>query len=173
HLHDLNPKRILVTNRSPEKAATVAAGCGGTAIDWDQLDDALVRADIALSTTGAPDVIVTADRWQKILARRSKGSIVILDIAVPRDFDPAIHDAERTCLFNIDDLKRIKEKTLAERHKHIAPAEAIVAQEAARFLKDWQRRKHGPAIAQLTQEFEAQRQLILQELKQRLNGRLT
>jgi glutamyl-tRNA reductase len=142
-------------------------------VPWEQLDDALVRADIVLSTTGSPEVIVTAERWQKILARRTKGSVVILDIAVPRDFDPAIHDGERTCLFNIDDLTRIKEQTLKDRQKHIKPAEAIVEQEAARFLKDWQRRKHGPTIARLTQEFDSKLLLITKELKQRLNGKLS
>ncbi len=173
HLRELNPKRIWVTNRSPEKAEVVAAGCGGMAVPWDQLDDALVRADIVLSTTGSPELVITRERWEKILARRTKGSVVILDIAVPRDFDPAIHDGERTCLFNIDDLTRIKEQTLKDRQKHIKPAEAIVEHEAARFLKDWHRRKHGPTIAQLTQEFEAKRLQILKGLKQRLNGRLT
>ena len=61
--------------------------------------------------------------------------MVILDIAVPRDFDPRIHDGDQTCLFNIDDLKRIREQTLADRRKHVAPAEAIVEQEAQRFLE--------------------------------------
>jgi len=68
---------------------------------------------------------------------------VILDIAVPRDFDPGIHDGDRTCLFNIDDLKRIRERTLAERMKHVVAAEAIVAAEQRRFLSDWTRRMHG------------------------------
>jgi len=173
HLRQLRPKRIWVTNRSPEKAATVAAGCGGQAVPWEGLDDALVRADIVLSTTGAPDVIVTAERWEKILARRSKGTVVILDIAVPRDFDPRIHDGDQTCLFNIDDLKRIREQTLQERGKHIAPAEAIVEQEVGRFVKDWQRRRHGPVIARLTREFEARRAAEMQALTHRYNGQLT
>lgn len=173
HLRELAPKRILVTNRSPEKAAAVAQGCGGTALTWAQLDDALLRADIVLSTTGAPDVVVSAERWTGVLNKRTKGSIVILDIAVPRDFDPAIHDGERTCLFNIDDLKRIREQTLAARQKHIVPAETIVEYEAGRFLKEWQRRRNGPMIAKLTQEFEARRRLLAEQLSQRFNGRLS
>ena len=68
------------------------------------------------------------------------GPLVILDIAVPRDFDPRIHDGDRTCLFNIDDLQRIRDATLAERLKHVAPAEAIVEQETQRFVTDWARR---------------------------------
>ncbi len=173
HLRELKPERILVTNRSPEKAVAIAQECDGTAIPWEQLDDALVNADIVLSTTGAPEPIMTRRRFDAILARRSRGTMVILDIAVPRDFDPRIHDGDRACLFNVDDLKRIQEQTIKEREAHLRPAEAIVEQEVKRFMKDWARRKNGPIIAQLTQEFEAQRKAILSELFTKLNGKLS
>jgi glutamyl-tRNA reductase len=173
HLKGLRPKHIWVTNRSPEKAQAVAQGCDGQPIAWEKLDDTLARADIVLSTTGASEPIVTLERWQRIDAQRREGAIVILDIAVPRDFDSRIHDGDRTCLFNIDDLKRIRESTLQDRLKHVAPAEAIVEHEARGFVKDWTRRKHGPIIQRLTQEFEAKRRAVLKELMARLNGRLT
>jgi glutamyl-tRNA reductase len=173
HLRSLRPRRIAVTNRSPEKARAVAAGCGGEAVPWEQLDDALTRADIVLSTTGAPEPIVTRRRWKKVLERRDGGTAVILDIAVPRDFDAAIHDGDRTYLFNIDDLKRIREATLHDRLRHVAPAEAIVEQEVKKFLAEWGRRRVGPVIARLTQDMEAKRQAIMQQLFSRLNGKLT
>jgi glutamyl-tRNA reductase len=173
HLRALKPQRILVTNRSPEKAQAVARECGGSAIAWDRLDDALVEADIVLSTTGAPEPIVTRRRFDGILARRSRGTMVILDIAVPRDFDPTIHDGDRACLFNVDDLKRIQDQTIKERQQHIKPAEAIVAEEVKRFLSDWRRRKNGPIIAQLTQGFESLRKEVLADVMARLNGKLS
>jgi glutamyl-tRNA reductase len=173
HLRELRPYRILVTNRSPEKAEAMARGCQGTAVPWERLDDALAAADIVLSTTGAPEPIVTRQRYQRILARRTGGPVVILDIAVPRDFDPQIHDGDRTCLFNIDDLKRIRERTLRDRLKHVGPAEAIVEHEHKRFLSDWTRRRNGPVIARLTQDLEAKRQAIVAQLFGRLNGRLS
>ena len=173
HLRQLQPRRIWVTNRSPEKAMSVARGCGGEAMPWEQLDDLLARADIVLSTTGAPEPIVTRSRYEPINARRTGGPLVVLDIAVPRDFDPSIHDGDRTCLFNIDDLKRIREATLTDRFKDVEPAEAIVNQEAKAFLQDWSRRRHGPVIARLTQDCEAKRREIVRELLGKLNGRLT
>lgn len=173
HLKQLRPYRILVANRSPDKAEVVARGCGGTAIPWERLDDALAEADIVLSTTGAPEPIVSRERYDKVLARRTGGTTVILDIAVPRDFDPRIHDGDRTCLFNIDDLKRIRERTLKDRLKHVGPAEAIVEEEQRRFLRDWSRRSHGPVIQRLTRDLEAKRQAIVQQLLNRLNGRLS
>jgi glutamyl-tRNA reductase len=173
HLRQLKPQRIWVTNRSAEKAESVARGCGGEALPWEKLDDLLANADIVLSTTGAPEPIVTWPRYEQIAARRTGGPLVILDIAVPRDFDPRIHDGDRTCLFNIDDLKRIREATLADRLKHVEPAEAIVNQDTKAFLQDWSRRRHGPVIARLTQDCEAKRREIVRELLGKLNGRLT
>lgn len=172
HLRELHPQKILVTNRSPEKALQVAAGCQGMAVPWERLDDALVEADIVLSTTGAPEPIMPRRRFDAILARRSGGTMVVLDIAVPRDFDPRIHDGDRCCLFNIDDLQRIRERTIEDRRRHIAPAETIVEQETGKFLADWNRRKSGPVIARLTQELERRRKEIVAQLMKKLNGRL-
>ena len=173
HLVGLRPKRILVTNRSPEKAVVVAGNCGGIPLPWEKLDEALVRADIVLSTTGVPEPIVTLERFRQVLGRRSRDTLVVLDIAVPRDFDPRIHDGDRTFLFNIDDLQQICKKTLQERLEHVGPAEAIVEQETRRFVTDWARRRIGPVIEQLTQDFEAKRQAIVKQLLQRLNGKLS
>ena len=74
---------------------------------------------------------------------------------------------------SIVDLERIRERTLRERQKHLAPAEAIVERELKRLLADWNRRRNGPIIARLTQEFEARRQAIVAQLLAKLNGRLT
>lgn len=172
HLRDFKPKRILVANRSPERAAQVAGECGGVALPWDRLDEGLSSADIILSTTGSPDLVVTAERWSRAKAKRSGGPQVVLDIAIPRDFDPAIHDGDATCLFNIDDLKRIQEQTLAKRQKHVAAAEAIVELEQRKFVEDWTRRGNGPVIARLTAEFDAKRQAVVDQLFARLNGKL-
>ena len=173
HLRRMEPKRIFVANRSPDKALAVAKGCGGEAVPWERLDEMLTRADIILSTTGAPEPIVSLERYRRAAAQRTGGAVVILDIAVPRDFDPRIHDGDRTCLFNIDDLKRIQEATLSDRRKHVGPAEAVVEQETQRFLKEWRRRRHGPVIERLTRDLEAKREEVVRNLFVRLNGRLT
>jgi glutamyl-tRNA reductase len=173
HLRELKPHKILVTNRSPDKAQAVALGCGGEAIGWEKLDEALVRADIVLSTTGAPEPIVSLERFQRIDGRRKKGLLVILDITVPRDFDPRIHDGDRTLLYDIDDLHKVRGARLADRLKHVKAAEAIVEQEADKFLKQFARWRNGPIIARLQKEIEAKRQPIVQALFSRLNGRLT
>jgi glutamyl-tRNA reductase len=174
HLQRLSPRQIVVANRSPEKAQAVARTCGGTAIAWEQLDRALVDADIVLSTTGAPEPIMPRRRYDAILAQRTSGRpVVILDIAVPRDFDARIHDGDRTFLFNIDDLQRIRDQTLRDRIKHLNPAEDIVERERTRFLHEWQRKKNGPIIARLTEDLEAKRREVLAQLLSKLNGKLS
>jgi glutamyl-tRNA reductase len=173
HLRELHPQQILVTNRRPDKAHSLATRCGGRTVPWELLDNALREADIVLSTTGAPEPIVTLSRFEKAMTGRCKDSIVILDIAVPRDFDPRIHDGERTCLVNIDDLSRFRERTLAERRKHVGAAEALVAEQTRTFFKDWSRRRNGPVIERLTQEFDAKRQAVVCRLFAKLSPQVT
>ncbi|MGL4554043.1 MAG: glutamyl-tRNA reductase [Gemmataceae bacterium] len=170
HLAAQRPARILVTNRSPEKAFAVAAGCGGEAVPWDRLDEVLAQAHIVLSTTGAPEPIVTLERYRKIPRRHT---VAILDIAVPRDFDPRIHDGDQTFLFNIDDLRRSQEATLSRRREHVAPAEAIVEAEAQKFVRKVAENRVGPVIDRLTKRFEEKRREVVANLFARLNGKLT
>ena len=174
HLKDLRPGRIIVTNRSPEKATEVAGWCGGRALPWEQLGTALAEADVALSATGSPEPVVTKQWFDAhVRPNRRTGTLVVLDIAVPRDFDPAIHDGENVFVFNVDDLTRVKEQTLTVRKKHIAPAEAIIEAETTAFLVDWQRRRSGPVIRQLTTEFDRVRANVVNPLLQKFNGKLS
>lgn len=174
HLADLRPGEILVTNRSPEKAGETAAACGGRAIPWADLDAALARADIVLSTTGAPEPIVTRARFeQAVRPHRTGGPLVVLDIAVPRDFDPDLHDGERVVVVNVDDLARVRDETLTRRRKHFAPAEAIIDQAVVAFDADWARRRNGPVIRKLTAEFDRVREGITTPLLARFNGKMS
>ncbi|MCX8140797.1 MAG: glutamyl-tRNA reductase [Gemmataceae bacterium] len=174
HIRELHPARVLVANRHLDKAQRRAAECGGQVVSWDQLDDALIQADIVLSTTGAPEPIVSQRRFdEKVRYRRSGRPLVIFDMAVPRDFDPAIHDGESVILFNVDDLTRVADQALAERRRHIPAAEAIIAQEVQQFVLDWNRRKDGPIIGRLTAEVDRLREAVVGPLLQRFNGKLT
>jgi glutamyl-tRNA reductase len=174
HIQELKPARVLVTNRSPEKAEKLAAECGGQLVPWEQLDDALVQADIVLSTTGAPEPIVPRRRFdEKVRHKRGSRALVVFDMAVPRDFDSRIHDGDRVSVFNVDDLNRVADAAAAERRKHLPAAEAIVLAEVAKFVQDWNRRKDGPVIGQLTTEVDKVREAVLEPLLAKLNGKLT
>lgn len=173
HLRELKPKRILVTNRSPAKALEVAADCGGIALPWERLDDGIAQADIVLSSTGATEPIVTRKRYRDIRPKRSGESVVILDLAVPRDFEARIGDTEGTYLFNVDDMKKICAETIAERQKHAAPAEAIVRDEQKKFLIDWNHRRNSPVIALLTRHLDSQREKVVANMFSKLRGKFS
>ena len=174
HIRELNPARVLVTNRNPERAAGAAKEYGGQVVPWEQLDDALVQADIVLSTTGAPEPIVKR-RWfdDKVRPRRGSRTLVVFDMAVPRDFDSRLHDGDRVSVFNVDDLTGVVDQAAAERRKHLPAAEAIVGFEVAKFVQDWNRRKDGPLIGQLTAEVEKVREEVLAPLLAKLGGKLS
>lgn len=174
HIRELHPAAVLVTNRSPEKAASLAAEFGGAALPWEQLDDGLARADIVVSTTGAESEIVPRRRFdERVRPRRGRRKLVVFDLAVPRDFDPRIDDGDQVSVFNVDDLNRVRDQQLAERRRHLGPAEAIVAEEVTAFLTDWNRRKDGPVIGALTEEVNRVRDAVLGPLLGKLNGKLS
>ncbi len=174
HLQELQPARVLVTNRSLEKARQAAADCGGQAMAWEQLDEALVLADIVLSTTGAPEPIVPRRRFdEKVRPRRGSRALVVFDMAVPRDFDHRLHDGDRISIFNVDDLTRVTDQWKAQRLKHLPAAEAIVSTEVSRFVQDWNRRKDGPVIGQLTAEVDKVRELVVVQLLGKMNDKLS
>jgi glutamyl-tRNA reductase len=174
HLAELHPAAVLVTNRSPEKAAASAKDCGGRVVPWEHLDDALVQADIVLSTTGAPEPIVPRRRFEdKVRPRRAGRPLVVFDMAVPRDFDPRIHDGDTVSVFNVDDLSRVADQRMAERRRHLPAAEALIEAEVAKFVTEWNRRANGPVIGQLTAEVDKVRDAVLGPLLEKLNGKLT
>lgn len=174
HIQELQPARVLLTNRNLERAQSTAAECGGQAIPWDRLDEALAQADIVVSTTGATEPIMMRRRFEeKVRPRRGGRTLVVFDLAVPRDFDPRLHDGDRVNVFNVDDLNRVTDQWKAERLKHLPAAEAIITSEVGKFVQDWNRRKDGPIIGQLTAEVDKIRELVVVQLLDKLNGKLT
>lgn len=174
HLLALRPAQIVVTNRSSDKAEALAASCNGRAVPFAELDRALVLSDVVLSTTGACGYIVTRERMQWVLQQRRGRPLAILDLAVPRDFDPAIADLEGVdLLLNIDDLQAIRDRVLKHRCKEVPAAERIVAEERDRFLRNWHKRRSAPVIARIQEQWDAIRKQVQADCFQRLDGRLS
>ncbi|GBD35214.1 Glutamyl-tRNA reductase [bacterium HR36] len=108
------------------------------------------------------------------MPRRLGRHLAILDLAVPRDFDPSIAELEEVdLLLNVDDLNRIRDEVLRERLKHVPAAETLVQSETDAFLADWNRRRLGPAIARLCREWEHIRLEVQQQCFNKLNGKLS
>jgi len=152
YLADEGAKHLTVVNRSPERAAELASRWHGRAAPWEALHDELVRADLVISTTGATQPIVSLEDFRRIEAKRYQRPLFVLDLAVPRDFDPAIGEhGLGVYLYCIDDLRAACEKNRREREKELPQALAIVEAEAAEFMADLNRRATGPIIRRLKQ----------------------
>ncbi len=133
HLHAQGAQHIIVTNRSPEKAETLAAQIDGIAKPWSDLEGLLVDADVVISSTGARQPILTRSLFKKVTKARRWRPLMVIDIAVPRDAEPAIADFDGVYLFDIDDLEKVVASNLAERAKAGEQAGKIVEHEAGQF----------------------------------------
>jgi len=159
---------LLVCNRTWERAAELAGSLGGEAIPFERLSDALARADMVISSTGAQRPILTrAMLRQTVHARRGK-PIFLIDIAVPRDVEPEAADLDDLFLYNIDDLQAVVEKSLALRQSEVERVDAIVEEEVHRFLVWLRTQEVGPTISALQRHAEMISAREMDQLRARL-----
>jgi glutamyl-tRNA reductase len=146
-LVELGPRHVLVVNRSRARAEELAGRYRGEVIEWDRLDEALARADIVVTSTGATEPILLPDRIQAVMKARRFRPIFLIDIAVPRDVDPAVGSIEHVYLYNIDDLQQTVDANAGSRAGRLADAQFILEQQAEAFMAWLRARAVGPTIA--------------------------
>lgn len=146
YLQDFGVGQIHVVNRSLENAQTLADRFSGQAHRWEALPAQIQAADLVVSATGSEKIIVTASDYESIHQKRKQRPLLILDLAVPRDFDPDIADKTNVYLYATDDLKAQCERNRRLREKELPKAEAIVQSQVDRFLQEWNMRFSAPAI---------------------------
>jgi glutamyl-tRNA reductase len=169
YLADVGKARIHVVNRSPERGQQLAAKWHGTYHPWEELADQLARADLAISTTAASEPIVTAPMYaEKVAPRRHQRPLVILDLAVPRDFDPAIGSELGVYLYSIDDLDLACRRNRAARAAELPAAEAIVLEETERFIAESHLRSTAPVITGLRAGLHRPKEAELERLFNKL-----
>jgi glutamyl-tRNA reductase len=127
----------LVANRSPEPAEELARRFGAEAIPLERVPLELEGVDVVASSTSAPGTVLGRDAVAAALKSRRGRPLLLVDLAVPRDLDPAINDLDGCFLYDVDDLEAVVAETLSGRRSEAARAERLVAAEAARF-RDWQ-----------------------------------
>ncbi len=141
HISELSPGKVLVANRDLPKAEALALLYRGEAASLDRLFGLLIEADLVISTTASPQPIVTLEQYQRVQRARRNRLSLILDIAVPRDFDSRIGDLEQVLLYNVDDLKEQALANVKRRAKGIDPAERIIEHEVSKCLSALRRRR--------------------------------
>jgi len=172
HLVQQGAGAILVTNRTLERARRMAETFQGKVIPFDQLYEAASQADIVISSTGAPHPIFHREHGQAFLHRRRNRPMFFIDIAVPRDVDPAMGELEGIFVYDIDDLQQVAASHMAERSREATDAEALIAGEVERFHQRQRTVNVAPAIVALQQQAEEIRQAELKRAQARL-GSLT
>ena len=135
HLKSDGVGRIIIANRTLERGLELAQRFGGEAVSLEELADQLLFADIIISSTGSPQYLLTREQVKGVMRRRKHKPLFFIDIAVPRDLDPAINDLDNVYLYNIDDLKEVVEINWQRRHQEAAKAERLVAAETLKFLE--------------------------------------
>jgi glutamyl-tRNA reductase len=161
--------RIVVANRTHQNAEQLAREWGGQAVTFQQLTEAMIAADIIISSTGAPHTILNRAMLEPAMAIRPARPLLIIDIAVPRDIDPDVTEISHVHLHDIDDLQSQADDNVRERESEIPRVEAIVEKEMAHFL-DWLASLDVVStITDLRHQVEAIRQRELERLFNRLD----
>jgi glutamyl-tRNA reductase len=162
-------RQIRVCNRSFDRAAALAGQFGGTAAPLDALEDELTIADVVVTSTGSPHFVVTRDMVKHAMRARRGRTLFFIDIAVPRNVDPAIHKLENVYVYNVDDLEHQVAEGMKARHAEVASAERIVEAEVREF-EAWSRGLDvQPAVVALRAKTRA---VLFAELERSLGSRL-
>ncbi len=169
YLIDEGAAEISIVNRSRERADRLAHNITGTVRPWEELESQLCDADLVVSTTGASEPIIDAERFAPIHRDRSQRPLFILDLAVPRDFAVEVGVFSDVYLYSIDDLSKTCEANKAAREKEWPKAERMIEEETARFMAELNHRATGPVIKRL----RAQADNIKNDELKRLFNKLT
>jgi glutamyl-tRNA reductase len=154
---------LTVVNRTLERARRLAEQWGAQALTFEQLGQAMIGADIVITSTGAPHTLVTVDLVRAVMQQRPDRPLVLIDIAVPRDVDPDVRSIPHVHCYDIDDLQSHLTDTVAERVREVPHVEAIVAEEVNVFVKWMQSLEIKPVITDLRARADAIRRVELEK----------
>ncbi|HWB54580.1 MAG TPA: glutamyl-tRNA reductase [Tepidisphaeraceae bacterium] len=168
HFNALHPRSLLICNRDPAKATSLANEFGGTPVAFEQLADHLTQADIVITSTGSPQPIITRNMFEGVLKQRRYRPIFLIDIALPRDVEESVSELDHVYLYNIDDLQQVVSATQSQRSAEIESARKLVASAVDEFAAWHRTRELGPAIEQLYARYHALAQDELAKMMSRL-----
>jgi glutamyl-tRNA reductase len=162
HLLQDGARNITIVNRSYERGMNVAEQYGIRAEKWEQLNEQLIGANIAIASASVQDYLFRKDSFQEIIARRKEGTLLIIDIAVPRNFEPAINELEGLYLYSIDDLAAVVEQNRKARQRDMAKCTKIILENVKDFSEWFSSKDIGPLIGRMKKQF---RQISENEMK--------
>ena len=161
---------ILVSNRTYERAVEMAQLFQGTAIRFEELLENIPRADIVISSTGAPHFVIRKPEMERLLAARKNRPIFLIDIAVPRDIDPRVNELDNVFLYDIDDLEHVIEANRRQRKQEAQRAEQMVSREVDQTIRRLASREVTPTIVALGEHLNRIRAEEMERMKGSLAG---
>jgi glutamyl-tRNA reductase len=168
HLIAHGAASIFVANRTYDRAIRLAQKFDGQAIEFSRLYDTCDRADIVITSTGAPHAIFRREHGEAFLSRRKNRPMFFIDIAVPRDVDTGMNKVDGIFVYDIDDLQQAVSAHVADRRKEAERAEAIITSEVERFQSRLQTLDVVPTIVSLQDHLETIRQAEIDRVRGRL-----
>src|SRR5712692_10409200 len=159
-LIDAGTGKLIVTNRTAERAEEIAVKYSGGAVNFEAFYDVLPSSDIVLCSTGASDYVIRAAETRRALKARKKGPVLFIDISVPRNVDPALAALENVFLFDVDDLDSIVKTNIHEREREAKRAETIIEAEVQQFVQQLRSLDIGPTVVEVK---ELLSQIVLSE----------
>ncbi len=173
HLCDNGAQKLIIINRTPLHAMDLAQRFGATHRSFTELAASLVEADVVISSTTAPRALITREMMQEVMRRRNDRSLLLIDIALPRDVDPAVADLPGVHLYNMDNLESGVSEGIRLRLQEVEQVQEIIAQEVGAFDRWLRSLSVVDTISDLRQHADALRQQELTRTLQRLPSTLT
>ncbi len=164
HLMAGGVEKILVTNRTYDRALSLAKQFNGEAIPFEDMGQGLRKTDIVISATNASQYLIDREQMVKVMRERKQKPIFFIDIADPRDIAPEVGDLENVYLYNIDDLQKVANENIKDREKEAQKAEAIVQDEVVKFVRWYQSLEITPTIIALREKCEGIRKKELEKM---------
>jgi glutamyl-tRNA reductase len=143
---------------------------GGRPVQLGELSDALAGVDVLLTSTGAPSVVVEKRELESVMASRAERPLLVVDVAMPRDIDPAAGKLHGVTVLDLNDLRAFADAGLAERRREVPHVRRIVDQEVARHLEQVASRRAVPTVIALRERAESLRRAELERYRARLEG---
>ena len=162
--------QVFVANRTWDRAVALASRVGGRAVQLDGLHAALAEADVLFTSTGAPSAIVDHTDLAPVVEQRGGRPLLIVDLAMPRDIDPAVAELDGVELLDLDDVRSFVEAGMAERRREVGRVRTIVDEERERFIDSVTAREVAPTISALRERVESLRVAELERHRGRLEG---
>jgi glutamyl-tRNA reductase len=167
HLRRSGSAHVFVANRTPERAIEMAKLFDGTPVEYSRFLSMLPEMDIVIASSGAPHYILTREDMQRVISARRNKPIFLIDIAVPRNIDPAVNDIDNVFLYDIDDLEEVVASNLRERRKEAERAEALVAEEVERMMVRLHVAEVTPDIVEIQAQLEAIRAAEIDKVRRK------